>query len=167
MPVFYDIYPEFWLCVSEIDKCASESARVLGLISRSNPTGVTFTEDEVRAACDFARERGLVILSDEVYEPFSYGPQPTSAARFHEQTITVNGWSKSHAMTGWRVGWAAGPADMINEMIKLQQFTYVCAPAPAQHAALATVDLDISGIRKQYSAKRDLACDILDRKSVV
>ena len=67
------------------------------------PSRVTLTEEEVRAACEFARERGLVVLSYEVYEPFSYGPTPASAARFHDKTITVNGWSKSHAMTGWRV----------------------------------------------------------------
>jgi len=161
-PVFYDTHPDFRLRVPEIEKVATERAKVLILNSPSNPTGVTLTEAEVRAACEFAKERGLMVLSDEVYEPFSYGPPPASAARFHENTITVNGWSKSHAMTGWRVGWAAGPAELINEMIKLQQFTFVCAPAPAQHAALATVGLDTSGVRETYAAKRDLACGILE-----
>jgi aspartate aminotransferase/aminotransferase len=161
-PVFYDTYPDFRLRISELEKVATDRAKVLVLNSPSNPTGVCLTEAEVRAACDFARERGLVILSDEVYEPFSYGPAPVSAARFYENTITVNGWSKSHAMTGWRVGWAAAPAEIINEMIKLQQFTYVCAPAPAQHAALATVGLDMSGVRETYASKRDLACGILE-----
>ena len=161
-PVFYDTHPDFRLRIDELGKVATERAKALVLNSPSNPTGVTLTETEVRAACEFARERGLVVISDEVYEPFSYGPAPASAARFHENTITVNGWSKSHAMTGWRVGWAAGPAELIHEMIKLQQFTFVCAPAPAQHAALATMDLDMSGVREAYAAKRDLACGILE-----
>ncbi|MHC4252144.1 MAG: pyridoxal phosphate-dependent aminotransferase [Planctomycetota bacterium] len=161
-PVFYDTHPDFRLRVDELGEVATERAKVLVLNSPSNPTGVTLTEDEVRSACDFARDRGLVVLSDEVYEPFSYGAEPASAARYYDGTITVNGWSKSHAMTGWRVGWAAGPAEVVNEMIKLQQFTFVCAPAPAQHAALATIDLDTSNVRETYAAKRDLACGILE-----
>ena len=161
-PVFYDTYPDFRLRVAELERVATERTKVLVLNSPANPTGVTLTEEEVRSACTFATKRGLVVLSDEVYEPFSYGERPVSAARFHANTVTVNGWSKSHAMTGWRVGWAAGPGDLINEMIKLQQFTFVCAPAPAQHAALATIDLDTTGIRETYAAKRDLACGILE-----
>ena len=160
-PVFYDTYPDFRLRIEELERAASARAKVLVLNSPSNPTGAVLTEDEVRAACEFARKHDLVILSDEVYDPFWYGTRPTSPARFHESTITVNGWSKSHAMTGWRVGWAAGPGELIDQMIKLQQFTFVCAPAPVQHAALATMDLDMAPAREAYRGKRDLACGIL------
>lgn len=160
-PVFYDTYPDFRLRTGALEEAATERAKVLVLNSPANPTGAVLTEEEVRAACRFARERGLLVLSDEVYEPFWYGEPAASPARVYEKTVTLNGWSKSHAMTGWRIGWAAGPAELVNEMIKLQQFTFVCAPAPAQHAALETIDLDMEPVRDAYRKKRDLACGIL------
>ncbi len=161
VPVFYDTYPDFRLRAGELTKAATDRAKVLVLNSPSNPTGAVLSEEEVRAACEFALARGIVILSDEVYDPFWYGEQPVSPARFSANVVTVNGWSKSHAMTGWRCGWAAGPAGVIDAMIKLQQFTFVCAPAPVQHAAMATVDLDMEPGRLAYRAKRDLACGLL------
>jgi aspartate aminotransferase/aminotransferase len=160
-PVFYDTYPDFRLRREALERAATDRVKVLVLNSPANPTGAVPTEDEVRAACEFARERGLLVLSDEVYDPLWYDARPVSPARFHANTVTVNGWSKSHAMTGWRVGWAAGPAEIIREMIKMQQFTFVCAPAPAQHAALAALELDTEHVRLAYRGKRDLACGIL------
>ena len=84
-----------------------------------------------------------------------------SPARFYDNVITLNGWSKSHAMTGWRIGWAAASAEIVNQMTKLQQFTYVCAPAPVQYAALKALDMDMEPVRLAYAKKRDLACSIL------
>ncbi len=161
VPVFYDTYPEFRLRADELAGVATSHAKVLVLNSPANPTGAVLSGEEVRAACEFARARNLVILSDEVYDPFWFGVRPVSPARFCENTVTVNGWSKSHAMTGWRCGWAAGPERIIDAMIKLQQFTFVCAPAPVQHAAAATVDLDMESRRRAFLATRDLACGIL------
>lgn len=160
-PVFYDTYPDFRLRREELEKAVTDRAKVLMLNSPSNPTGAVMTEDEVKTACEFARERGVTIISDEIYDPFWYGTRPVSPARFYDRVVTLNGWSKSHAMTGWRIGWAAGPAEIIDQMIKLQQFTYVCAPAPVQHAALETIDLDTEPVRLAYRKKRDLACGIL------
>ena len=99
-----------------------------------------------------ARKHDLLILSDEIYEPFLYerfrvrgsGSDQNrlpSAARSYENTIILRGFSKSHAMTGWRLGYAAGPEAVIMQMTKLQQYTYVCAPSPLQYAALAALDL--------------------------
>ncbi len=160
-PVFFDTYPDFRLHREELEKACTDRAKVLVLNSPSNPTGAVMSEDEVKTACGFARERGLVIISDEIYDPYWYGTRPVGAARFYDKVITLNGWSKSHAMTGWRVGWAAGPAELINQMTKLQQFTFVCAPTPGQHAALETIDLDTEPVRLAYRRKRDLACSIL------
>ena len=160
-PVFYDTYPDFRLRREELEKAATDRVKVLMLNSPSNPTGVVLNEDEVKTACEFARERGLLVISDEIYDPFWYGAKPVSPARFYDNVITLNGWSKSHAMTGWRIGWAAGPAEIINQMTKLQQFTYVCAPAPVQHAALRALDIDMEPARLAYRKKRDLACSVL------
>ena len=160
-PVYYELYPDFRLRRSALDAAVSERTKLMILNSPANPTGVVLTEDEIRMACDFAREHDLTILSDEVYSPFWYDAPPKSPAAFYERTITLNGWSKSHAMTGWRVGWAAGPAELVNQMIKAQQFTFVCAPTPAQYAALAALDIDMEPVRRSYQAKRDIACGIL------
>jgi len=160
-PIFYDTYPDFRLRAEALRRAVTDRTKLLVLNSPCNPTGAVLPEEDVRAACEFAREHGLTILSDEVYDPFWYATRPVSPARFHAETITVNGWSKSHAMTGWRVGWAAGPGEVISQMVKMQQFTFVCAPAPAQHAALASMDTDTEPVRRSYLAKRDLACGML------
>jgi aspartate aminotransferase/aminotransferase len=162
-PVYFDIYPDFRLTAAALQKALTPRTKVLMLNSPANPTGAVMTEDEVRAACEFARAHELVVISDEVYHPFWYETEPVSPARFYERTLTLNGWSKSHAMTGWRAGWAAGPGDLINEMIKIQQFTYVCSPAPVQSAALDVIEMDTEPIRRAYRAKRDLAWGILSK----
>jgi aspartate aminotransferase/aminotransferase len=160
-PVYYDTYPDFRLKREALENAVTPRTKVLILNSPANPTGAVLSEEDVRAACEVARAHDLVIVSDEVYDPFWYHARATSPARFHPRTITLNGWSKSFAMTGWRVGWAAAPAELIDAMVKLQQFTFVCAPAPAQHAVLAVAELDTEHHRQTYRAKRDLACGIL------
>jgi len=161
VPRFYELYPDFRLSRESLERAWTPRAKVLVLNSPANPTGAVLSEDEVRLACEFARERGMVVVSDEVYDSFWYGLRPVSPARFYERTLTLGGWSKSHAMTGWRCGWAAGPAELLREMVKLQQFTFVCAPAPVQRAVLETIDLDTERVRLAYRAKRDIACSIL------
>jgi aspartate aminotransferase/aminotransferase len=160
-PVFCDTYPGFRLRREALERAATDRARLLILNSPANPTGAVLSEVEVREACAFARERGMAVISDEVYDTFWYSSPPVSPARFHDDVITVGGWSKSHAMTGLRIGWAAGPGEAISQMVKLQQFTFVCAPAPVQHAVLETIALDTEPVRRAYMAKRDLACSIL------
>jgi aspartate aminotransferase/aminotransferase len=125
------------------------------------------TREEVHAAVDLAAKHDLLLLSDEIYEPFLYdqaGGRLPSPAPIYDKTLVLRGLSKSHAMTGWRVGYAAGPAEVIAEMTKLQQYTFVCAPAPFQHAALAALDVPMRKAVEAYRKKRDLACGILSKK---
>ena len=135
------------------------------LNSPSNPTGIVMTPAEVAAAVAVAREHGLLLISDEIYEPFLYdgvrGKLP-SAAGAYENTLVLRGFSKSHAMTGWRLGYAAGPAAVVGQMAKIQQYTFVCAPSPLQVAATTALDVPMDEAVDRYRAKRDIVCDGLD-----
>ena len=97
----------------------------------------------------------MLVLSDEIYSRFCYDRPFHSPASANPHTLVIDGFSKSHSMTGWRLGFAHGPAVIIDQMIKLQQFTFVCAPHPVQWAGLAALDVDISEHVEDYRRKRD------------
>jgi aspartate/methionine/tyrosine aminotransferase len=164
--VIVDSYPDFRFHADRVEKAITPKTKMLMLNSPSNPTGVVMSEAEIRAAVDVARKHDLLLLSDEIYEPFLYGPRPTiySPAKLYEKTLILRGFSKSHAMTGWRVGYAAGPAEVISQMTKLQQYTFVCAPSPLQYAALKALDVPMNEPVAAYRRKRDLVCEKLSKK---
>src|SRR5262249_53933644 len=87
-----------------------------------------------------------------------------SPAEIYDKTLVLRGFSKSHAMTGWRLGYAAGPAEIIGQMTKLQQYTFVCAPSPLQYAALKALDVPMNAAVEAYRRKRDLVCEKLSKK---
>ena len=161
-----DSYPDFRFHADRVQKAITPRTKLLILNSPSNPTGALMRQADVDAAVAIAREHGLLIISDEIYEPFCYdglaGHIP-SAARSYDRTIALRGFSKSHAMTGWRLGYAAGPAEIIAQMTKLQQYTFVCAPAPLQHAALAATNISMAAASAAYARKRDLVYERLSR----
>lgn len=159
--VYYDTYPDFRLTRAALDRASTERTKVLLLNSPANPTGSVLSEDELRVAADFARQNKLVIISDEIYEAFVYDGPHRSVAEFHEETVVLGGFSKSYAMPGWRLGYAAGPAPLLEAMSTLQQFTFVCANTVAQHAAVPALDLDLSGYVDDYRRKRDRICAAL------
>ena len=161
-----DSYPDFRFDAAKVAAAVTPRTKLLILNSPANPTGAILSPAEVRSAVELARERGLMIVSDEIYEPFLYDVDRSagelySPATLYENTLVLRGMSKSHGMTGWRVGYAAGPTAVIQQMAKLQQYTFVCAPAPFQHAALAALDVDMSAERDRYRRKRDLVVDRL------
>jgi aspartate/methionine/tyrosine aminotransferase len=160
-PVIVDSYPDFRFHADRVEAAITSRTKLLILNSPSNPTGIVMTEAEVRAAVEVARKHDLLILSDEIYEPFLYGMDRglPSAAKTYENTIVLRGFSKSHAMTGWRLGYAVGPAAIIAQMTKLQQYTFVCAPSPFQHAALAAMDVPMADAVAAYRRKRDIVYD--------
>lgn len=161
-----DSYPDFRFHADRVEKAITPRTKMLMLNSPTNPTGSVMSEADVRAAVDIARRHDLLILSDEIYEPFLYdsnGPL-LSPAKLYENTIVLRGFSKSHAMTGWRVGYAAGPEPIISQMTKLQQYTFVCAPAPFQVASLKAMDVSVAAARDTYRKKRDLVYSALSRR---
>ncbi len=164
------LYPDFRFRPDRVEAAITPKSKGLILNSPSNPTGVVMTQAEVDAAVALAKKHDLLIISDEIYDPFLYSALGTqhsalpSAAKSYDRTIILRGFSKSHAMTGWRLGYAVGPEPIISQMTKLQQYTYVCAPSPLQFAALAAMDVDMSRAVAAYRTKRDIAFDTLSKK---
>ncbi|MEZ0263169.1 MAG: pyridoxal phosphate-dependent aminotransferase, partial [Phycisphaerae bacterium] len=161
-----DSYPDFRFHPERVERAITPRTKLLILNSPSNPTGIVMTQAEVDAAVGIARKHGLLILSDEIYEPFLYAKSAglPSAARAYENTVILRGFSKSHAMTGWRLGYAAGPEAVIGQMTKLQQYTFVCAPTPLQYAAVVAVDVDMTAAVDAYRRKRDIVFEGLRGK---
>ena len=153
--VVLDTYPDFQIDVGRVEAAITPRTKIIVLNSPANPTGVVATEQVVRDLADLAARRNVLLLSDEIYRLFCYEPF-VSPAKFNDRTLVLDGFSKSHGITGWRLGYAHGPAAVIDAMIKLQQYTFVCAPQPAQWAGAVALDVDMSGHRADYQRKRDL-----------
>ncbi|GIW99443.1 MAG: aminotransferase [Pirellulaceae bacterium] len=159
IPVLIDTYPDFRLDVERVEQAISPRTKLILFNAPGNPTGVTPDREDVRRLAELAAERHIALLSDEIYSQFVYEGELVSPAEFNPQTIVVDGFSKSHAMTGWRVGWVHGPAAVLQTMIKLQQYSFVCAPQPAQWAGLAALDYSMADHGAAYRRKRDLLID--------
>ncbi len=151
-----DTYPDFRINIDRVKAAITEKTKVILFNSPGNPTGAVSSEAEVKALAELCRERDIALISDEIYRVFCYDEEFVSPAKFNDQTIVIDGFSKSHSMTGWRVGWCHGPAHVIQQMIKLQQFTFVCAPHPMQWAGVEAWGVDISDHVHEYRGKRDL-----------
>lgn len=160
-PRYYNLYPDFKLTRAALEAACSERTKVLLLNSPSNPTGAVHSFEELQIAADFARERGLALISDEIYDSFVYDEPYRSVAELVPDTLVLGGFSKTFGMPGWRMGYAAGPQDVIDAMAKMQQFTFVCAPTPAQHAGVVALDLDLAEYVAAYRRKRDRICEAL------
>ncbi|MBE6506636.1 MAG: pyridoxal phosphate-dependent aminotransferase [Methanocorpusculum parvum] len=139
---------------------ADKKTKVMVLNSPANPTGMVETEDTIRAVVEAAADYDVTILSDEVYEKFCYGDTRfVSAAKFGDNVVTINAVSKTYAMTGWRVGFMAGDAEIIEQAVKIQQYSLACPTSIAQYAALEAYTGDQSSVdamRAEYAARRDL-----------
>jgi aspartate aminotransferase/aminotransferase len=110
---------------------------------------------ELKDLGELCRERGILLISDEVYRAFCYDETFHSPAEWNDATLVVDGFSKTFGMTGWRLGFAHGPGRLIQEMAKLQQFSFVCPPAPLQRAVVEAHEIDVGAQIAAYREKRD------------
>lgn len=154
-------YPDFRLRVEAVAAAITPRTKAILFNSPANPTGAVASRSEVEALARLAAERNVALISDEIYRAFCYDEPFTSPAEFNDQTIVIDGFSKSHSMTGHRIGWIHGPRSLMQQMLKLQQFTFVCAPHPVQWAALVALDVDLSAYIADYRRKRDLMVRLL------
>ncbi|MCC7474063.1 MAG: aminotransferase class I/II-fold pyridoxal phosphate-dependent enzyme, partial [Pirellulales bacterium] len=160
--VYVDTYPDFRISVDRLKAALSPRTKLILLNSPANPTGAVAHEAELKAVARLAAERNIALVSDEIYRTFSYDV-PTShrndvvhgPAHWNEQTIVVDGFSKTYGVTGWRLGYVHGPSAIIEKMAMLQQYTFVCAPHPLQWGGLAALDVDMSDHIAAYRQKRD------------
>lgn len=160
-------YPDFRIDVEKVKSAITDRTKVILFNSPSNPTGAVSSEAEVEALARLAAEHDICLISDEIYSAFCYDGPLARPAFTNDQVLVIDGFSKSHSMTGHRVGFCHGPAHVVEQMTKLQQFTFVCAPHPSQWGALAAIDVDITPYVDDYRRKRDLVRDTLREKYTV
>ncbi len=159
--VLVDTYPDFRVDAARVAAAMTARTKCVVVNTPANPTGVVATAEEMQTLAALCRERGVLLISDEVYRSFCYDRGFTSPARWNEDVLVVDGFSKAHGMTGWRLGFAHGPARLIQEMAKLQQFSFVCAPSMAQYAGVVALDQDLSTQLASYRRKRDMVVEAL------
>jgi aspartate aminotransferase/aminotransferase len=165
--VFVNSYPDFDLPVEKIAQAITEKTKLIILNSPCNPTGVVYGEEKLKALAKTAARNEIPVLSDQIYDKFSYDCPCPSIAEFYPDTILLNGFSKAYAMTGWRLGYIAVQdrlKELMEEMIKIQQYTFVCAPTPFQKAAVSALDYDVSEFIAEYKIKRDIIYNGLKEK---
>jgi aspartate aminotransferase/aminotransferase len=153
--VLVDTYPRFAIDLNRVADAISPRTKAILFNSPANPTGVTATTEQVRALAQLAAERNIVLISDEIYNRFQYDEPFVSPAQFNDRTLVIDGFSKTYGITGWRLGFVHGPKEIVQTMIKLQQYTFVCAPQPFQSAGAVAMDVDMTPQVDDYRRKRD------------
>lgn len=152
----------FRLKPSELEASISEKSKVLILSYPNNPTGAVMEKEDLEAIAEVVKKHDLFVISDEIYSELTYGQNHVSIASLEgmaERTVVINGFSKAYAMTGWRLGYAAGPAPILEQMTKLHQYCIMSAPTTAQWAAIEALrngDSDIDEMRSDYEMRRRL-----------
>jgi aspartate aminotransferase/aminotransferase len=153
--VAIDTYPDFRLDLNRLADAITPRTKAVMLSTPSNPTGAVIDAASQKQLAELCRDRRVLLISDEIYRAFHYDTPPLSPASHDPNVLVIEGFGKTYGMTGWRLGWAHGPKQLIQEMMKFQQFTFVCAPSVVQHAGLAAMNFDVSGIVSDYRRKRD------------
>ena len=151
---------EFRLTAEELEAAITPKTKLLVMPFPNNPTGAVMVRADLEAVAEVVKKHDLYVLSDEIYCELTYLENHVSIASLpgmKERTIVVYGFSKSHAMTGWRLGYACGPAPILKQMLKIHQFAIMCAPTTSQYAAIEALrngDEDVAMMREQYDARR-------------
>ncbi len=151
---------EFRLTKEELLEAVTEKTKILVLPFPNNPTGAIMDQKDLEEIAEVLIEKDILVLSDEIYSELSYNGDHVSIASLpgmRERTVLINGFSKAYAMTGWRLGYACGPADIIEQMTKIHQFAIMCAPTNSQFAAVDALrngDGDVAMMRESYDQRR-------------
>ena len=159
--VLVDTYPNFRIDTDRVEAAMTARTKCVVVNTPANPTGIVGSADEMRALAELCRRRDVLLISDEVYRAFCYDHPFATPADWNDDVLVVDGFSKTYGMTGWRLGYAHGPTRLIQEMAKLQQFSFVCAPSMAQHGGVVALDQDLTTQIHAYRRKRDMVVEAL------
>ena len=160
---------QFRLMPDELEAAITDKTKIVILSYPNNPTGAIMEKDDLEAIAEVIKKHDLFVLSDEVYSELSYQNEHVSIASLpgmRERTIVINGFSKSFAMTGWRLGYAAAPALIMEQMTKIHQFAIMAAPTSSQYAGIVAIrdcDKEVAEMRESYDQRRRFLIDALDR----
>jgi aminotransferase len=161
-PVIIELKVEnqFKLTKEQLLSAITDKTKVLILPFPNNPTGAIMEYEDLKEIAKIVEEKDIFVITDEIYSELTYGKKHVSIAEFpgmKERTILINGFSKSYAMTGWRLGYAVGPENIIEQMVKIHQFAIMCAPTTSQYAAVEALkngDSDVESMRNAYDMRR-------------
>jgi len=151
---------EFRLTAEELQEAITDKTKLLVLPFPNNPTGAIMEKEDLEAIAKVIIEHDIFVLSDEIYSELSYKGDHVSIVSLpgmRERTVLINGFSKSYAMTGWRLGYACGSKEIIEQMLKIHQFAIMCAPTTSQYAAVEALrngDEDVAKMREAYNQRR-------------
>lgn len=168
-PVGYELDPDtgFQPDLDSIEDAVTDATELLVVNSPHNPTGGALDRERAEGIADIAIDHDLTVVSDEIYEKILYDDTHHSLASLdgmHEQTITINGFSKAYSMTGWRLGYLAAPSTLVDPILRLRQYTTACAPSISQHAGLRAVGTDLhEPMVEAFADRRNLVIDRVDR----
>lgn len=174
-----DTYPDFRMTAERIEPLIGPRTKAVLLNSPGNPTGVVLKQDECRDVLELCRSRGVLLVSDEIYDEFCFDdarenfasgrkcPSPCREAGSHEDVVLIRGFGKTYGCTGWRMGYVAGPHAIVNQMAKLQQYSYVCAPSPLQHGCIQTFNVSMARELARYAERRDMVVGELSKVTEV
>ena len=160
VPIELKAENEFRLTAEELEAAITPKTKLLVMPFPNNPTGAVMEKKDLEAVAEVVKKHDLFVLSDEIYAELTYLDNHVSIASIpgmRERTIVINGFSKSHAMTGWRLGYACGPKVIIKQMLKIHQFAIMCAPTTSQYAAVEALrngDEDVAMMREEYNGRR-------------
>jgi aspartate/methionine/tyrosine aminotransferase len=159
--VLCDTYPDFRMTAERVEPLITPRTKAVLVNSPSNPCGTVLTRRELADLVDLCRGKGVLLISDEIYDEFCFpdareeGRCP-SPARFTQDCLLIRGFGKTYGCTGWRLGYAAGPMALVQEIAKFQQYTYVCAPTPLQWGVVPAFDCDLAPMVSDYARRRDM-----------
>ncbi|MFC0611015.1 aminotransferase [Scopulibacillus daqui] len=158
----------FKLKPEQLERAITSKTKAVIFCNPNNPTGTALTEQELAAVAEIIEKHDLILLSDEIYAELTFDHKPvslTSLSSMQERTILISGFSKAFAMTGWRLGYVAGPKDIIKGMLKIHQYTIMCAPTMAQYGALEALQNGRENVRhmvQSYRQRRHFIVDSLN-----
>lgn len=170
-PVLCDTYPDFRMTAQRVEPLITPRTKAVLLNSPGNPSGAVLSTRECADLLDLCRRRNVLLISDEIYDEFCYRdalepgagrcPSPCRVKGSEEAILLIRGFGKTYGCTGWRMGYTVGPRPLIDQLLKMQQYSFVCAPTPFQWSCIEAFDLDMRPQVDAYQRKRDLVMDRL------